>query len=161
MEECRPKSLLVSLFLIALPLLPIGCSQREQPRGQEPGSSTVLESSEGPSPITAPNNQRLLSKPVDFSTTVEAIMKEFSTDKDTAIKKYNGKVVEVEGVLADPHLGDPSDQPYVRFQTDPSPPVLTCFLNRVDGQRTYSLTVGVFIHGSKLPSGSWIDSPAA
>jgi hypothetical protein len=76
----------------------------------------------------------------DFVVTPDELMKQFAKDKTAAGKKYNEKLVEINGVLDDPHLGDPASNPYVSFKTEVG--TLACFLDVADGARTNNWTVG-------------------
>jgi tRNA_anti-like len=125
------------------------CYQEKQTPGE--GSSSPAAVQATPSPPFQPSSKPpssahgqtppAPSKKADFVVTAEDLMREFKNDQQAATKKYKDRVVEIAGTLDDPHLGDPSSNPYVTFVTNHQG-VLGCFLPAADGPRTNNLTVG-------------------
>jgi hypothetical protein len=104
--------------------------------------SAVLAETTGSEPTHPVEKQQAPSKKADFRFTTAVLMKAFETDKSAAMKKYNNSVVEVEGILDDPHGGNLPEHPMVGYKTEKPGQILICELTRAYGQKTNDLTVG-------------------
>jgi hypothetical protein len=136
------RSLALVVAVLSLVSLASGCPRKDDPSSSQRSSASQSSQSKEPNSSSTSDSTSGEPKKVDFSLNLEDLFKEFEADREAAAKKYGGKIMEIEGVVEDPHLGHPSNDPYMAFWDSKQQANLFCFVTKSDGPRTYQLTKG-------------------